>query len=67
VEKTGSTDTDYVSEREAARLGGAETKADGGVVSAESRVRVLSWRPRVFHHPGFLSREEADHLVALGS
>jgi hypothetical protein len=33
----------------------------------ESQIRVLSWKPRVFHYPGFLSEAEADRLIELGT
>ncbi|CAN6213422.1 unnamed protein product [Urochloa humidicola] len=44
---------------------------DGGVVAPAppfnaSRVKAVSWQPRIFVYKGFLSEEECDHLVRLG-
>ncbi|OEL23584.1 hypothetical protein BAE44_0015397, partial [Dichanthelium oligosanthes] len=44
--------------------------AAGGVAPAppfnSSRVKAVSWQPRIFVYKGFLSDAECDHLVKLG-
>lgn len=52
---------DELNEQRLAELG---TSARFSVVDP-SRVIQLSWRPRVFLYPGFLSDKECDHLIAL--
>uniref|UniRef100_A0A0E0AGV9 procollagen-proline 4-dioxygenase n=1 Tax=Oryza glumipatula TaxID=40148 RepID=A0A0E0AGV9_9ORYZ len=51
-------------------LGEAGDDGVGAVAAAPpfnaSRVRAVSWRPRVFVYKGFLSDDECDHLVKLG-
>jgi prolyl 4-hydroxylase len=52
-------------------LGEAGDDGVGAVAAAPpfnaSRVRAVSWRPRVFVYKGFLSDDECDHLVKLVS
>jgi prolyl 4-hydroxylase len=38
----------------------------GGLVLC-CRIETISWKPRAFIFHGFLSEEECDHLVELGS
>nr|CAB3452251.1 unnamed protein product [Digitaria exilis] len=51
-------------------LGAAEGGGGGVVAPAppfnSSRVKAVSWSPRIFVYKGFLSDAECDHLVRLG-
>uniref|UniRef100_A0A0E0LI55 procollagen-proline 4-dioxygenase n=1 Tax=Oryza punctata TaxID=4537 RepID=A0A0E0LI55_ORYPU len=51
-------------------LGEAGDDGVGAVAAAPpfnaSRVRAVSWKPRIFVYKGFLSDDECDHLVKLG-
>ncbi|WVZ62283.1 hypothetical protein U9M48_012047 [Paspalum notatum var. saurae] len=50
-------------------LGEVAEEDDGGVAPAppfnSSRVKAVSWQPRIFVYSGFLSDAECDHLVKL--
>ena len=32
-----------------------------------AKIDTLSWSPRVFHYHGFLSEEECNHIIKLGT